>query len=142
MYKIAIVLLSFFIFHISALDASATPSFEVSCDAGKWNGVSIFLKDGDQNAINDSMELPKTEYSIDPYDDVATIYTSGKTVNAKILNRYDGSLSYTVVSYVFGGVNYTDTIYETGYVIVQSTKMSLWGEPYASTVSKQCSVNK
>lgn len=142
MHKITVVLMSLVFFQISSMTVSAAPSFEVVCSAGKWSGVSLFLKGGERTLDNDSLELPETTYSIDPYEDVATIYTAGKTINAKILNRYDGSLSYTVISYVFGGVNYTDTVYQSGYVIVQYSKMSLWTEPYASTVSKQCSVIK
>lgn len=138
MHKFASVLFGIASLHIAVSAASASPSFEVTCSAGKWSGVSLYLKEGKRTVKNDSMELPETTYSIDPYENIATIYTAGKTVNAKVLNRYDGSLSYTVVSYVFGGVNYTDTVYETGFVIVQYAKMSMWGEPYSSTVTQQC----
>lgn len=138
MHKFAAVIFSFAFFHIAVNTANASPSLEVTCSAGKWSGVSLYLKEGKRTVENDSMELPETTYSIDPYEDIATIYTAGKTVNAKVLNRYDGSLSYSVVSYVFGGVNYTDTVYENGFVIVQYAKMSLWGEPYSSTVTQQC----
>lgn len=142
MHKVVAVLFSLAFLHIAVNIASASPSFEVTCDAGKWNGVSLYLKDGKRTVENDSMELPETTYSIDPYEDIAIIYTAGKTVNAKVLNRYEGSLSYSVVSYVFGGVNYTDTVYETGFVIVQYAKMSMWGEPYSSTVTLQCETLK
>lgn len=136
---LAVTLITSLLFSISLI-AKASPSQEVVCAAGKWSGTSINVKDGVSSTTTDSMELPKTTYIIDPYEEQAIVLTSGKEVSAKILNRYNGSLSYTVVSYVFGGVSYTDTIYQNGFVFVQYAKMSLWGEPYASTVSQQCIV--
>ena len=127
--------------HLSASAVTADEVVKTICEAGKWSGASITVKDGERIVVNDNVDLPKTSYFIDPSQDVATVLTSGKSMEARVLHRYFGHLAYTIVSYVYGGVNYTDTIYENGFVIIQYSKMSLLGQPYASTVSNQCSVS-
>lgn len=112
----------------------------VVCEADKWQGSTVsFDWDRELSVGADSVNLPRTIYELSHDYKTAYVYDGKKKTAALVVNTYR---KYVVLSYVYGGVHYTDTLYDSGFVFSQLSKTSLALQPLATIFYKQCEVVK
>lgn len=138
MNKITMLTLATYLATFPFFAYSAAPAV-VECDAGRWAGVSMHaFGDSAMKPEPDGVELPYTIYTIDHSSGSATMFDGTRQTNARVVHSYG---NYVVISYVFGNVHYTDTLYLNGMVVSQLAKTILF-EPATSTFYKTCSVRQ
>ena len=126
---------------LALLDVANAVEFKqpriVLCEAGRWFGVSVFYADGIPETTEDSVGLPGILYRID-YETMSSVIDDGKEETvATVVHTYS---TYATLSYVYGGVHYTDTLYSDGTVVSQLAKASVRHSPAASLFHKHCRV--
>ena len=117
--------------------AVAAPPTKVFCEGGQWQGVGFYVRDGKVEATEDSVGLPDTLYSVSLDSGAAVMSASQRDTAARVVNIYH---SYVTLSYVYGGVHYTDTLYSNGLVISQNAKVTIVGTPAGVTFYQICRV--
>lgn len=118
-------------------EASALPPSHVYCDSGTWGGVSVYFADGDPSVTDETIGLPDMVYEIKLSVNIAKITTRDKSTMAKVVNR---RRNFVVISYLYGGVHYTDTLLDTGDVITQYTTMAMSTVASVVTFHRQCKI--
>ena len=109
----------------------------VHCPASAWEGVSISRRKAGFETDVDRISYGATTYIFEPIvGGGAKVLFDDKTTEAIVLNRYDRGNSYTVLTYVYGGVATMDTVYDSGLVINQVTKASIGMIPMGSIISR------
>lgn len=118
-------------------EAGARTPSHVFCDGGTWNGVSIYFADGDPSVADETVRLPDTIYEVKLSLDIAKITTKDSSTMAKVTNRRS---NFVVISYLYRGVHYTDTLLDTGDVITQYTAMAMSTVASVVTFHRQCKI--
>lgn len=118
-------------------EAGARPPSHVYCDGGTWSGVSIYFADGDPSVTDETIRLPYTIYEIKLSVDIAKITTKDKSTMAKVVNRRS---NFVVISYLYRGVHFTDTLVDTGDVITQYATMAMSTVASVVTFHRQCKI--
>jgi len=123
---------------IAALFLQCYPTaaeIQFRCDPGRWSGATLASENGNFAFSEDGVTLPLTVYVLDMKNMTASMSDGKNHTVATIVHTYP---IYTVVSYIYGNVHYTDTLYADGIVFSQLTKNFLG--PRASTFYRQCVV--
>lgn len=122
---------------LASLTTTTAMALTVECDGGTWVGTSTYFESENTQPNPDRVTLPQYRYEIETGSSEAIRYTGKSAFKMQMLHSYR---SYVVLSAVEGGVLYTDTVFDNGFVISQYTKYMM-GFPVASTFQKQCSVS-
>lgn len=141
----------FIIFIISIVCFNSANSSDHSsiifCDPGSWNGNSLSIENGVVENSENRFTLKSALYVISrDQKKVINYFYDGKPIkfsNMHYFENFENSTRYYfVISYVYGNVLNTDTIFSDGQVFTQYSKLSIGIIPSADSFGKQCELKK